>query len=569
MTWPSLETCDRLRHWFRENRVPLLFLLLLLAMVPMRDLWSPDEPDFAQCVREMRERGTWMLPYLNGQPYNEKPILFYWLMKGCALAGERLTGGFGFTHGIAAWALRLPSILAAGAFVFAFRAWAARFWKKGATESAVMVLAATPIWIWQAQFIQIDMLFAALVAWSWLAWLGGYLLLRGEVEGKSPSEGGRWFLMAYVCLALAFLAKGPLALVLSTALLLAFLAWQRDFKALTQMRLGWGLLLILALVSPWYAAAGIQGGPAYAYQMIVHQNLERALKAWDHIQPWWRYGEYMAGDFFPWTLLLPSLVLFLRRDEAHRRPVNRFLMLAVVVPLVLFSCAQSKQGKYILMVYPFLALLMAGMARDLAETEPSRRARRLGSLIAGALGLPALGLVAVTFLNAGGHRLQAQMAPYLGPARLGALLLLAGALVLALGAWRRTAHHLVRNSAMTLGLVFLVAGTWGFHRLDPHKGYRNWTAAVRPLIQGRQVHYWQTIRSGAMVYTDQQMPELRTAEELDALAPGALLVASGRDWPSPEGGLTEAHRARFEVLLRMPVGGGEFMLLKKTETCLR
>jgi len=74
------ETGNRLLAWLGRNRVPLLFALALLLVLPMRDLWSPDEPDFAQCVREMRERGSWLLPYLNGEPYAEKPILFYWLM---------------------------------------------------------------------------------------------------------------------------------------------------------------------------------------------------------------------------------------------------------------------------------------------------------------------------------------------------------------------------------------------------------------------------------------------------------------------------------------------------------
>ena len=54
--------------WLKTHRVPLLFALLVLILIPMRDLWSPDEPDFAQCVREMRARGSWLLPYLNGEP---------------------------------------------------------------------------------------------------------------------------------------------------------------------------------------------------------------------------------------------------------------------------------------------------------------------------------------------------------------------------------------------------------------------------------------------------------------------------------------------------------------------
>ena len=56
--------------WIHKHRVVLLYAVLMLAVLPMRDLWAPDEPDFAQCVKEMRERGSWLLPYLNGVPYS-------------------------------------------------------------------------------------------------------------------------------------------------------------------------------------------------------------------------------------------------------------------------------------------------------------------------------------------------------------------------------------------------------------------------------------------------------------------------------------------------------------------
>jgi len=137
---------NALAGWIRTHRVPLLFALLLLLILPMRDLWSPDEPDFAQCVREMRDRGSWLLPYLNGQPYSEKPILFYWLMKLSAMGCERLTGGAGFNHGIAAWALRLPSVLAAMGFMFGFRAWVARFARRELADPAALILAAVGIY---------------------------------------------------------------------------------------------------------------------------------------------------------------------------------------------------------------------------------------------------------------------------------------------------------------------------------------------------------------------------------------------------------------------------------------
>ncbi len=556
---------ERLGAWARANRWPLLFALLLLAVLPMRDLWAPDEPDFAQCVREMRERGTWLMPYLNGAPYDEKPILFYWLMKACAVAGDWLSGGRGFTHGIAAWALRLPTMLASIAFMFALRRWTVRFLQGDVADLAVLILGATPLWFWQSHFIQIDLLFAALLAWSWLCWLGGYLLLRKLKEERRPGEASRWFLKAYLFLGLAFLAKGPLGVVLSMLLLGAFLAWQKDAKALRESKLGLGILVVAAVVLPWYVAAGLQGGPAYAYALIVHQNFERATRAWDHVQPMWAYVKYMGADFFPWVLLLPALAFYFAGSEARKSPAARFMVLAFVMPFLFLSLVQSKQGKYLLMSYPFLALLLAGMLQPVTvEGVSASRIRRLGGTLAAGLGLLALVVAALAFLPVGGPALRAQAAPFLPLLRTLAVILLLGAISVTTRSLLGEGRFLVRETALTLGLVFFVGGTWGFRKLDPQKNFFAWTAAVKPLIAGRKVHYWQTIRSGAMVYTDHLMPEVRSFEELERrMGPEDRLVSMAREWGEDRHGLDPARRAGFEVLLRMPSGGGELLLLKR------
>ena len=553
----------RLGSWLRVHAPELLFAVLLLAVLPMRDLWAPDEPDFAQCVKEMRLRGEWLLPYLNGVPYSEKPILYYWVMKVSSMLLDALTGGLGFTQGVAAWALRLPSVLAAVAFLSAFRRWAVRFLEPGLAVPAALILATTPLWFWQSQFIQIDLLFSAMLAWSWLSWLGGYLLLtdsKGNFE-RDKKDSRRWFLKAYIWLALAFLAKGPLAPVLSVLLLAGFLAWQRDFKVLRRTHLLAGLGITLLLVAPWYVAAGIKGGAHYAYELIILQNFERATRAWDHIQPWWKYGEYLLGDFFPWVLLLPALFLHLHRNRRLGDPAKRFLLLAFLVPFVFLSLPQSKQGKYLLMGYPFLALLLA----DLFQQTEARRLRRLGALLAGGLAVPAVALTALT-LGAGGAKLQAQVAPFLGPVRLMALGMLAGTVYAMVQVARGQGARLVPAVALSLGWLYLVGGTWGFRLLDPPKSYCRWTAAVQPLIAGRPVFYWQTIRSGVMVYTDHLMPELRTAKALEALGPEARVVAQGDEWRQDAWGMTPTLRSRFEVLLAVPTGGDEILLFKKRTT---
>ncbi len=560
---------QRLGAWVREHRIVILYGLLLIAVMFARDLWAPDEPDFAQCVREMRERGSWLLPYLNGQPYSEKPILFYWMMKASAVVGDALTGGAGFTHGVAAWALRIPSVAGSIAFLWAFRNWAKRFLQPDVANLATQILCATPIWFWQSQFIQIDLVFGAMLAWAWLCWLGGYLLLRGSAAG-TKNEHWQQFRSSYIWLGLAFLAKGPLAVVLSVLLLAAFLISQKDLKALKESSTLKGVGIVMLVVIPWYALACWKGGHDYAYELIVFQNFKRATHAWDHIQPWWRYGEYMLSDFFPWVLLLPALALFMRGSSAHKAPIVRFLILAFVVPLLFLSWSQSKQGKYLLMVYPFLALLLAGMLQPIyVEGVSASRIRRLGGILAAGLWLPALALLAVSFFHAGGAKIQAQVMPVLGPLRLGGIVLALGALSVTVRSLLCEGEFLVRETAASLFALFLIGGTWGFHRLDASKNFYPWTKAVSPLIEGRRVYFWQTIRSGVMIYTDHQMPEVRSFDELSKmLGPEDRLVSMDREWSQDAWGMTASRRKQFEVILRVPSGGGEILLIRRTAEVL-
>ncbi len=73
--------------------VVLLALTLNLAGNGRVSLWDRDEPRYAGCVREMRERGDWVHPTFNAEPRYQKPILIYWLMRlGVALGGDNPFG---------------------------------------------------------------------------------------------------------------------------------------------------------------------------------------------------------------------------------------------------------------------------------------------------------------------------------------------------------------------------------------------------------------------------------------------------------------------------------------------
>ena len=70
-----------------ERTTPLGSSLLILLIVPALllypclsfPLFEPDESRYAEIPREMLQRGDWVTPRLQGEPYLEKPPLLYWL----------------------------------------------------------------------------------------------------------------------------------------------------------------------------------------------------------------------------------------------------------------------------------------------------------------------------------------------------------------------------------------------------------------------------------------------------------------------------------------------------------
>src|SRR6266850_1204303 len=63
------------------------YLLLLLPFVYLQifyglgalGLVGPDEPRYAEVAKEMFQNGDYITPRLSGQPWLEKPILYYWI----------------------------------------------------------------------------------------------------------------------------------------------------------------------------------------------------------------------------------------------------------------------------------------------------------------------------------------------------------------------------------------------------------------------------------------------------------------------------------------------------------
>ena len=90
-------------EWLRVAVLMLLAAAVLFVNIGGWELWTPDEPRYAQIAREMLNTGNYLVPSLGAEPYSNKPPLFFWLI---ALSSR-------YYGGVNAAAARIPSAVAA------------------------------------------------------------------------------------------------------------------------------------------------------------------------------------------------------------------------------------------------------------------------------------------------------------------------------------------------------------------------------------------------------------------------------------------------------------------------
>src|SRR5450755_3889885 len=151
-------------------------------------LLGADEPRYAQVAREMLDRSDWVTPTLQGKPWLEKPVLYYWE----AMLSFR---AFGVTDRAA----RLPAAFDAALLIAAVYFFLRRF-RPGSELDGALIAASSAGVIGFAHAAGTDMPLASCFAIALLGWYAWY-------EGA-----GRVYLGVFcVFLGLGTLAKGPVA----------------------------------------------------------------------------------------------------------------------------------------------------------------------------------------------------------------------------------------------------------------------------------------------------------------------------------------------------------------------
>ena len=198
-------------------------VLVMFTNLGGAQLWDRDEPRNAGCAEEMLVRGDWVVPFFNGQLRDAKPVMLYWLIMSAY-------GMFGV-----------------GEF-------AARFWSAALAVGTVLVtyqigrrLFNPQVGLWAALILSTSLMFDVagraatpdsvlifFVAMALMVYVLGAFPKKRHSEVASQGGDGSFFPQRWPVVALLYavmgggiLAKGPVALVVPTAVIGMFLLLRR------------------------------------------------------------------------------------------------------------------------------------------------------------------------------------------------------------------------------------------------------------------------------------------------------------------------------------------------------
>jgi dolichol-phosphate mannosyltransferase len=324
----------------------MLALLVLVAGLlffarPRTPLLEPEEARYAEIPRQMLEQGHFVVPVLHGQPYYHKPPLLYWLVMGSFAL-----------FGVHDWAARLVPCTASFLTVLVSYAWGRKTLGDRAAFLSAMILCLSARFIYLGRMLTMDSL---LCLWVVSALASAHLALQ-----SGRFRGGWWFLSAVAC-GLGILTKGPVAAVLVVLPMIVYLFLDR--RGCRAGPGGWLVYTVTALLvaAPWYVLAAAHD-PSFVEFFLWTHNVVRYVAPYDHPRPFWFYLPDLFLGMLPWSLLLPSLAIYLARHSRtvapRRPPALGFFLLAALSCLAFYSASGCKRAGYILPVFPPLALAL-------------------------------------------------------------------------------------------------------------------------------------------------------------------------------------------------------------------
>lgn len=330
----------------------ILMLLISLTGIIDHDLWTPDEPREAAIMLGMSRTGNLLVPNLAGEPFVEKPPLYY-------VVGAGMLRSLGPVLGPTA-ALRLSSALwGLGALAMTWLL-ARRLLGREQGLLAMALLATLPGFIHVTHWLLVDnalLFFVTAALWCFAEVYIGERL--GFLPWAAVFTGGAFLSKGLIGPSIVFL--GWMSLVFSWG---RQTGWRNMFRPRSLVLHGIALVICLGLMLSWVVALRVVGGPALWDEWFWANHIGRfsgsAIRL-GHMQPPWYYLQVIPVYLLPWLAIIlvgvKNLLTALLRGRMTS--TDRLLAAWALGGLLLLSLTATKRDIYLSILLPACAIIGA------------------------------------------------------------------------------------------------------------------------------------------------------------------------------------------------------------------
>lgn len=291
-------------------------------------------------LRYWLEKGFSWIPTLLDVPYAQKPPLFFWLMFPLA----KLCNSFSLTF------LVLPSALSGVGTVCLIYFFLKRLNLSWALLSSFILITMFPFYL-KARMSTADMLFVFCLTLTLIGFFSFYV---------RHQKWGIWGLV--LGLLAGWFVKGPLGVILPSAIIVLYLGLRKDWKNVLVYGGSLALFFALCFVS-WYGLCYYLLGEEFVTFALQSHTYGRVVEPPN--QPFYYYLSVILVMGLPWSFFL--LGIFREKIKRENKEMfslemielERFVFIWFSVIFLLFTIVSVKHLRYILPVFPPMAILAA------------------------------------------------------------------------------------------------------------------------------------------------------------------------------------------------------------------
>lgn len=358
--------------WIARIVIPLLFFCATAPTLPWVEFAGGSENIVVATALEMRRSGEWVIPTLAGQRRIAKPPLAAWI-AAISVDGDTFARTLSNEPAVRdaayrklAWEVRWPALLC-GSIALAFTFDLGRI--LGGRKLGIIAALAQGASYGFMRYSRIASTDVQLALWVTAANL---FLAMALLEKK------KWlgYMGAGVAIALAFISKGPVALVqtLAPVGLFALMMRKRD-DAESRDKIAWGpavagVFIFLLLALPWFLHVARRMDAWHTWRIEVMRQ--------DPVVP--RSNPFNYATIF--ALVLPWAAFFvagtlLAIEQIRRRPLPRIVLalFLVIVPIVVMTFFPDRKERYLVPMLSAASVLVSYGVLVISEKALEKQAK--------------------------------------------------------------------------------------------------------------------------------------------------------------------------------------------------